>query len=121
MLGAYGIGRLGSSLLGGVWTDRHGHRFVIAVSMFSSAAGMLVLGWLTALYPAISTPENVLQLGTTPRVVFNVAYTALVLSNPTAALIPVLIWGALLRREMGEILIGESGPPGAGPMADKRR
>ena len=47
VLGAYGIGRLGSSLLGGVWTDRHGHRFVIAVSMFSSAAGMLVLGWLT--------------------------------------------------------------------------
>lgn len=47
VLGAYGIGRLGASLLGGVWTDRHGHRFVIAVSMFSSAAGMLVLGWLT--------------------------------------------------------------------------
>lgn len=47
VLGAYGIGRLGSSVLGGVWTDRHGHRFVITVSMFSSAAGMLVLGWLT--------------------------------------------------------------------------
>lgn len=47
VLGVYGIGRLGSSLLGGVWTDRHGHRFVIAVSMFSSAAGMLVLGFLT--------------------------------------------------------------------------
>lgn len=47
VLGAYGIGRLGSSLLGGVWTDRHGHRFVIAVSMVSSAAGMLVLGFLT--------------------------------------------------------------------------
>ncbi len=47
VLGAYGLGRLGSSLLGGVWTDRHGHRFVIAVSMFSSAAGMLVLGLLT--------------------------------------------------------------------------
>ena len=47
VLGAYGIGRLGSALLGGVWTDRHGHRFVIAVSMFSSAAGMLVLGFLT--------------------------------------------------------------------------
>ncbi len=47
VLGAYGIGRLGSSLLGGAWTDRHGHRFVIAVSMFSSAAGMLVLGFLT--------------------------------------------------------------------------
>jgi len=47
VLGAYGIGRLGSSLLGGMWTDRYGHRFVIGVSMFSSAAGMLVLGWLT--------------------------------------------------------------------------
>jgi len=47
VLGAYGIGRLGSSLAGGVWTDRHGHRFVIAASMFGSAAGMLVLGWLT--------------------------------------------------------------------------
>lgn len=52
VLGAYGVGRLGSSLLGGIWTDRHGHRFVIAVSMFSSAAGMLVLGWLTH-YPSI--------------------------------------------------------------------
>jgi MFS family permease len=47
VLGAYGIGRLVSSLLGGVWTDRYGHRCVIAVSMFSSAAGMLVLGFLT--------------------------------------------------------------------------
>ena len=47
VLGAYGIGRLVSSLLGGVWTDRHGHRSVIAASMFSSAAGMLVLGFLT--------------------------------------------------------------------------
>ncbi len=47
VLGAYGVGRLGSSLLGGVWTDRYGHRFVIAVSMASSAAGMLVLGFLT--------------------------------------------------------------------------
>ena len=47
VLGAYGIGRLGSSLAGGVWTDRHGHRFVIAASMFGSAAGMLILGWLT--------------------------------------------------------------------------
>ncbi|HLP03683.1 MAG TPA: MFS transporter [Opitutaceae bacterium] len=47
VLGAYGVGRLGASVLGGNWTDRHGHRFVIALSMFSSAAGMLVLGWLT--------------------------------------------------------------------------
>jgi MFS family permease len=47
VLGAYGIGRLVASVLGGNWTDRYGHRFVIALSMFSSAAGMLVLGWLT--------------------------------------------------------------------------
>jgi MFS family permease len=52
VLGAYGIGRLVSSLVGGSWTDRHGHRFVIVVSMFSSAAGMLVLCRLTS-FPSI--------------------------------------------------------------------
>lgn len=81
----------------------------------------VVLAWLTALYPAISTPENVLQLGTAPRVAFNIAYTALVLSNPTAALIPVLIWGGLMRREVGEILTGVAAPREAGPAGDKRR
>ena len=53
VLGAYGIGRLGSSLLGGVWTDRHGHRFVIVTSMFSSAAMMLVMSTLTDYRPLL--------------------------------------------------------------------
>lgn len=42
-LGAYGIGNLGSSLLGGFLADRIGRRRTIVLSMFSAAAALLVL------------------------------------------------------------------------------
>jgi len=42
-VGAYGIGSLGASFFGGYLTDRLGRRYVIVLSMFSSAATMLAL------------------------------------------------------------------------------
>ncbi len=41
--GAYGLGSLGASLVGGVAADRLGRRTTIALSMFSSAVMLLVL------------------------------------------------------------------------------
>jgi len=53
VLAAYGLGKLGSAFAGGAWTDRHGHRFVIVTSMFSSAAMMLVMSTLTDYRPLL--------------------------------------------------------------------
>jgi MFS family permease len=49
---AYGIGSIGSSLVGGWLADRLGRRSAIALSMFSSAAAMLALSQVRPL-PAI--------------------------------------------------------------------
>lgn len=43
VVGAYGLGSLGASLIGGYLADRLGRRTAIALSMFSSAAVLLLL------------------------------------------------------------------------------
>src|SRR5436305_709047 len=42
-IGAYGLGNLSSSILGGYLADKIGRRWTIALSMFSAAAAMLLL------------------------------------------------------------------------------
>lgn len=77
---------------------------VLLLGLLALAALALVSSYLVALYPLISGPDNVLGLATAPRVAFNVAYSAIVLSNPSAALFPVLFWGFIMRANIGGAL-----------------
>lgn len=76
----------------------------IALGGLGFAGLALVLAWLAAVFPGASSAENVFQLGTAWRVAVRTVYTVLVLSNPAVALIPVVIWGMLMKRELGELL-----------------
>lgn len=77
--------------------------WIVALVLGAAAlVGMALLAaWLIAQYPAVLAPENTLGLGTGPRVVFNVAYTVFVLSNPSAAGLPVVIWGIVMWPSLG--------------------
>jgi MFS family permease len=98
VLGVYGVGKLFASIAGGTWTDRFGHRTVIACSMFGSAAvtlGMatlvdyhailgatLVLGFVSELFrPATSAliadlaaPENRITAFALNRLAINAGF-----------------------------------------------
>ncbi|MBL8746808.1 MAG: hypothetical protein JNK58_10690 [Phycisphaerae bacterium] len=91
----------------------------LGIGVVSLAALALLSSWLVAMYPVILAPENMLGLGTGPRVAFNVVYSVVILSNPTAALFPVVLWGATMSGLLGILLSGrgtsQPGPAGAGP------
>ncbi len=102
--------------------------FALGVGAAALTALALLSSWLVAMYPVVIAPENMLGLGTAPRVAFNTVYSVLILSNPSAALMPVLLWGITMRRCIGESisLRGNSGsqPPleaPVGPRPPKRR
>src|SRR3712207_5435882 len=49
--GAYGVGHLAASAIGGYLTDRIGRRETIVLSMYSAAAAMLALSQVSGLGP----------------------------------------------------------------------
>lgn len=72
----------------------------VALGVVALGAVSLLAAWLIAQYPTVLAPENMLGLGTAPRVAFNVVYSVFVLSNPAAAGIPVMIWGVASWRSL---------------------